>query len=326
MARKRLGNLFTIDGSSLGTFYDDMKVAHERLQMDQRAMVHFTKSGAGFSPHAARLFKEEIQKAILSKSQGKWTSGFPVMNQRYTKMKQEQGTLLNHWVSSGNVERAFVVKSKRPRSSVGRRSYAWLELDPSVQSPAVNLQGRIIKWVPVQDVFRWLEFGTTRMQARPLFSIVLRKFISRNVPKMISVVDDALRRWIKTNHNEKARTHGTKVKAEVTATMSEASLGRSASPVMRRSKDGSRRIVRRVANANPENDFGDAAVKDLTRSRGEDLAELSSDDRRLREMGVAEARKEDASMRKSLIESGMSEAEADAFMREFRNAAGGGIL
>lgn len=300
---KKLGQLFELEGACLGAMYESLKMVHGRLLKDKRAITHWTSSGSGFSPSAARLCKEYIQKAIYT-GEGYNDSSFPVMNERYLKMKGETKRGLHNWHSTGSLASSFQVKSSRPSSSVNtRRAYAWLTLDPKGTSPVLGMSGKKGKGVPVADVFRWLEFGTSRMQARPLFSAALRKFVTVNVPKMVQAVDNAIRSWIKANHNTKSRVQGSAVTGDASSTMSQASLGTS-------STSG----LAKVISANTNKDF---AVADATRIKGSQGAELSLDDQSsLGELKTA-SNKDNKDMLRDLIASGMSASEAATFMKDF---------
>ena len=300
---KKLGQLFEVDGISLGTMYESMKMVHEHLLKDKRAITHWTSSGAGFSPSAARICKEYIQNAILT-GEGYTDSGFPVMNERYLKMKGETRKGLTNWHNTGKLAGSFQVKSSRPSSAVNtRRAYAWLTLDPDAESPSVTMAGKKGAGVPVAEVFRWLEFGTSRMQARPLFSAALRKFVTINVPRMVNAVDVLIRRFIKENHNSKARVQGSAVTGDASSTMSASSLGGTESS-----------ILKQVISADVNKDF---AISDATRIKGSQGAEYSLDDKTSMGELKTEYNKENSKMLKELMRSGYTQAQAEEFMKKF---------
>lgn len=117
-----------------------------------------------FSKYVAELYVRELVDAINSQRyKGRWEP----LTSDYLEYKRKNGLSTNIWEATSLLKESITVY----RSD---RSYV-VGIDRSLKYPGTNVR--------VYKVIRWMEFGTSRMPARPLFSPVKRK-LERNMRKI----------------------------------------------------------------------------------------------------------------------------------------------
>lgn len=114
-----------------------------------------------FSRKIANLYVEELVKAIESQRyKGRWEPLSP----DYLKYKQEKGLSTKIWEATSLLKDSILVYRSGNSYVVG--------VNRNLKYPDSS--------VYVYEVIRWMEFGTSRMPARPLFTPVKRR-IERNI-------------------------------------------------------------------------------------------------------------------------------------------------
>ena len=67
--------------------------------------------------------------------------------------------------------------------------------------PSISFTGAYIGSNPAPIVAKWLELGTRRQPARPLLSRSVQAFLTVNFPKMVNMVNRAVKDWAKYSND-----------------------------------------------------------------------------------------------------------------------------
>lgn len=122
------------------------------------------KLRTAFSRYVAELYVKELIDAINSQRyKGRWEPLTP----GYLRYKKEHGLSTNIWEATSLLKESITVYRSGNSYVVG--------VNRNLKYPNSN--------VKVYMVIRWMEFGTSRMPARPLFAPVKRK-LERNMRKI----------------------------------------------------------------------------------------------------------------------------------------------
>lgn len=143
--------------------YDDYKhwAPGSRLSMqypDTRKLL------TAFSYYVAEIYVQELVDAVNSQRyKGKWEP----LTEDYLEYKRRNHLSTNIWEATSLLKESITVYRSNNSYVVG--------VDRNLKYPHSN--------VKVYKVIRWMEFGTSRMPARPLFAPVKRK-LERNMRKI----------------------------------------------------------------------------------------------------------------------------------------------
>ena len=194
---KKTGGLIEIDGTTFAQTYKRLDQSSRAVVADARAIAYWCNKGSGgrFTPLMANYLKVFIQSCIDGEHPDV-TASFNNLTTKHTNMKKFHGHSPHFWNRTGTLKSAFRVTTSR----VGDYSMGTVTLDPQVTSP----RGNSGPGISVDKLAKYLEFGTSRMQARPLISYALRKFTSVHAPRMLGAIRESLSQWILDNHNPRA--------------------------------------------------------------------------------------------------------------------------
>lgn len=113
-----------------------------------------------FAHYIADIYRDELVRAInTQRYAGKWEP----LNKDYVAWKRSQGLSTKIWESTEMLKRSITVYRSNNKWVVG--------INPRIKYPGSN--------VSVYKVARWLEYGTSRMPARPLFRPVKQLITGR---------------------------------------------------------------------------------------------------------------------------------------------------
>lgn len=140
--------------------YDDYKSWAPGSRLS-RNPVDYSSLLTAFSRKIADLYVEELVEAINSQ---RYKSRWEPLTESYLQYKKDNGLSTNIWEASSLLKDSITFYRSGNSYVIG--------VNRNLKYPGTN--------VPVMKVIRWMEFGTSRMPARPLFTPIKRK-LERNM-------------------------------------------------------------------------------------------------------------------------------------------------
>ena len=286
---KRQGLLFSLGNKTLASTYNQLLQRSRALASDARAFAYWTQGqkGGRFTNLAALSCKVFIQNTIEGKHpEVTESSYFNLPTARYSKWKGSQGFSESQWMRTGKTRDAFIVRTGK----VGKKSMGWVSVDPKALTPQIGFSGKQTGFVKVKDIVKWLEFGTVNMDAKPLVSSAIQRFVTLNFPGMVDSLRDSFYDWLKSNN---AQSGGG-------SRESSGSLSDVTSSYTLKSNDSD------VISSNPKADFSENKIKEVLSGGGFSTKEMDL---------KSSNKKENQMMYKALKGSGLSQEEIDRIMK-----------
>lgn len=135
---------------------DDYKHWAPGSRLARRGSTDYSSLLTAFSRFIADLYVEELVDAINSQ---RYKSQWEPLTESYLEYKKANGLSTNIWEATSLLKESITFYKSGNSYVVG--------VNRSLKYPGSN--------VPVYKVIRWMEYGTSRMPARPLFGPVKRR-------------------------------------------------------------------------------------------------------------------------------------------------------
>lgn len=221
-SRGRL-TLFSIDGKGFDVFYSQLKEAYRQFVTVGALMTKWVDStGDGFFTRVGVGSYKTLITAIMNGSVHVPGTNWKSLDEAYLEYKADMGFPdAGPWRLTGKASRSIISKK------VGSRYI--VSIDKRKYGQKLHSRKPKGKRIPVYKYVAMMEFGTSYMEARPLFAPATVYYIHSVAPQLDGMVKRSMTRMANNFHTE-MKTRKRSAGGSASDTMSSFSLSASADP------------------------------------------------------------------------------------------------